>query len=316
MRQPFVTPQEVISLLFFPLFTSAISCDHIRVDGTKFNLDPLAGPHSVLASTAHYPRVINSNFTIDLCQPLKPKEMGENRCKVGTYVCGVQTEGDDKRVEGIIPIAGQYTGGSDMDVQYTRLKTSKSVKNGDLEGVTILMSGAKYDGRPQEAQIEMHCWTGDKDTERMGRRKEGGDDEENGGDEKEKPLPEPEWAEDGKGGRLRYISYGPLESNGAKDLLLVQWQTKYACENREEDPNEKPKGWGFFTWIFVIAFLAVASYLIFGSWLNYNRYGARGWDLLPHGDTIRDVPYILQDWGRKVADTVQGGGARGGYSAV
>ena len=63
-------------------------------------------------------------------------------------------------------------------------------------------------------------------------------------------------------------------------------------------------------------FLAAAAYLIFGSWLNYNRYGARGWDLLPHGDTIRDVPYILQDWGRKVVDTVQGGGSRGGYSAV
>ena len=64
------------------------------------------------------------------------------------------------------------------------------------------------------------------------------------------------------------------------------------------------------------AFLGTASYLIFGSWLNYNRYGARGWDLLPHGDTIRDVPYLLKDWGRRVVDTVQGGGARGGYSAV
>lgn len=63
-------------------------------------------------------------------------------------------------------------------------------------------------------------------------------------------------------------------------------------------------------------FLCVAAYLIFGSWLNYNRYGARGWDLLPHGDTIRDVPYIMQDWIRRVVSTLQGGGPRGGYSAV
>ena len=63
-------------------------------------------------------------------------------------------------------------------------------------------------------------------------------------------------------------------------------------------------------------FLGIASYLIFGSWLNYNRYGARGWDLLPHGDTIRDVPYLFKDWIRKVVSTVQGGGSRGGYSAV
>lgn len=59
----------------------------------------------------------------------------------------------------------------------------------------------------------------------------------------------------------------------------------------------------------------MAGYLVFGAWLNYNRYGARGWDLLPHGDTIRDIPYILKDWGRRVLGMVQGGG-RGGYSAV
>lgn len=64
------------------------------------------------------------------------------------------------------------------------------------------------------------------------------------------------------------------------------------------------------------AFLFIAAYLIFGSWLNYNRYGARGWDLLPHGDTIRDIPYIFQDWLRRVVNTLQGAGSRGGYSAV
>jgi autophagy-related protein 27 len=63
-------------------------------------------------------------------------------------------------------------------------------------------------------------------------------------------------------------------------------------------------------------FLGTAAYLIFGSWLNYNRYGARGWDLLPHGDTIRDIPYLLKDWTRRVLNTVQGSGSRGGYSAV
>lgn len=67
---------------------------------------------------------------------------------------------------------------------------------------------------------------------------------------------------------------------------------------------------------FPSVFLGTASYLVFGSWLNYNRYGARGWDLLPHGDTIRDIPYLLKDWARRVLNTVQGTGSRGGYSAV
>ena len=68
--------------------------------------------------------------------------------------------------------------------------------------------------------------------------------------------------------------------------------------------------------MFYSVFMGTAAYLIFGSWLNYNRYGARGWDLLPHGDTIRDIPYLLQDWTRGVVRLLQGGGSRGGYSAV
>lgn len=63
-------------------------------------------------------------------------------------------------------------------------------------------------------------------------------------------------------------------------------------------------------------FMGIAAYLIFGSWLNYNRYSARGWDVLPHSDTIQDLPYLFRDWMRRVINTIQGGGSRGGYSAV
>lgn len=63
-------------------------------------------------------------------------------------------------------------------------------------------------------------------------------------------------------------------------------------------------------------FLGVAAYLIFGSWLNYSQYGARGWDLLPHGDTLRDIPYAVKEYIRSVIGAIQGNGSRGGYSAV
>ncbi|KUI67821.1 Autophagy-related protein 27 [Cytospora mali] len=98
----------------------------------------------------------------------------------------------------------------------------------------------------------------------------------------------------------------------------LTWYTKYACEGLpdEEYPDNNSRHWGFFTWMVIIVFLTTASYIIFGSWLNYSRYGARGWDLLPHGDTIRDIPYLLKDWTRRVLNTVQGSGSRGGYSAV
>jgi len=59
-------------------------------------------------------------------------------------------------------------------------------------------------------------------------------------------------------------------------------------------------------------FLAIAAYVIFGSWLNYNRYGARGFDLVPHADSIRDIPYVVKDFMRRMGS----GGSRGGYAAV
>lgn len=62
--------------------------------------------------------------------------------------------------------------------------------------------------------------------------------------------------------------------------------------------------------------MSTAAYLIMGSWVNYNRYGSRGWEALPHSDTIRDLPYLMKDWGRSVFSTVQDTGTRGGYSAV
>ena len=70
------------------------------------------------------------------------------------------------------------------------------------------------------------------------------------------------------------------------------------------------------TKVFYSVFMGVAAYLIFGSWLNYNKYSARGWDLVPHSETIRDIPYLLRDWIRRVVNTIQGGGSRGGYSVL
>ncbi|KAI1777561.1 autophagy-related protein 27 [Hypoxylon cercidicola] len=117
---------------------------------------------------------------------------------------------------------------------------------------------------------------------------------------------------------LIFNSYEPMDADSNIDVLRLTWLSKYACEKRDDEgSDEKPSThWGFFTWLVILVFIGTAAYLIFGSWLNYNRYGARGWDLLPHGDTIRDIPYLLKDWTRRVLNTVQGSGSRGGYSAV
>lgn len=237
-------------------------------------------------------------------------------------VCAVEhiINGDQDTVSEVIPIAGDLKNHAmgDLDAQFERIKSSASHSDTDKEGVRIIMNGGEYNKRKQRAIVEFICnkdLIGDEGT-RAGqgkpavRRTEEEDDNQGDG-KKEDGDKGDENSDDTFTSALTFTSYGP-DADDKIDILRLQWQTKFACE----DAEQVPKGWGFFTWFIILAFLGTAAYLVFGSWLNYNRYGARGWDLLPHGDTIRDVPYLLRDWSRRVINTVQGSGSRGGYSAV
>lgn len=54
-----------------------LECNHVRVDGKKFDLSPLGGPHSILVQdTEPHPAKYNTTWTIDVCQALKkPKSI-------------------------------------------------------------------------------------------------------------------------------------------------------------------------------------------------------------------------------------------------
>lgn len=219
---------------------------------------------------------------------------------------------DDKKdfISDAFPIAGELRdqGGGYSDAKWTRLKTSKLDTDAGKEGVRLEIKGGfrTVDGskKKQKAFVEFICdksLVGDENL---------WDPEDKYGDgntkREEKASGEPS---------LQFVDYD--KSGKDEDVLTLLWKTKYACEEtKKEEDAEKKSHWGFFTWFIIIAFLSTATYLIFGSWLNYNRYGARGWDLLPHGDTIRDVPYLLKDWMRRVLNTLSGPGTRGGYAAV
>ncbi|PGH12029.1 hypothetical protein AJ79_04538 [Helicocarpus griseus UAMH5409] len=328
-------PQQASSLPLFillPALSSAINldCNRIVVDGKAWTLSSLAGPHSVYNVVDHPPTSINTTYTLDICKPLKHTE-----CPSGTMICGVQRSSGEDKILGAIPIAGNFVAGSGrmLNPKVTRLKSTDS----QTEGLRIELHGGKYpfNGKDykQAAVIEMKCdrertglegdWAakktkrddndgsddGGKDGGKDGNDDGNGDGNGDGSDDDkkgDKPADETR--------SLRFKSYGQVDE---LFILRLDWLTKYACEDFEDGEGGKSGNhWGFFTWLIVILFLCTAAYLIFGSWLNYNRYGARGWDLLPHGDTIRDIPYILKDWGRKVVNTVQGPGSRGGYSAV
>ncbi|KAL9604909.1 MAG: hypothetical protein Q9179_001675 [Wetmoreana sp. 5 TL-2023] len=342
------TVLEPCILLLLPSLASAVNldCSQIRADKQSFDVSALGTPISVMTSedNSPSPTMTNTTFTIDICKPLKkakgiPKEedcpngsrdlYAESMC----IVCGIErvvnTFENRTSFRAAIPIAGQYTlhGGTELDPSITRLKTSSSASDREKEGFRLELHGQKYpakNGRRQKAVIEFLCLDKAEERDLTAMREEGEEDEVIGAlkeeaeddDGEEDHSATGETADDGHGGTLKYLDYAVV---GDDKVLSLEWRTKYACEDAKGGDDSKTKSsghWGFFTWFIIIIFLATAAYLIFGSWLNYNRYSARGWDLIPHSETIRDIPYIFKDWMRRVVNTLQGGGSRGGYSAV
>ncbi|PUU83648.1 autophagy-related protein 27 [Tuber borchii] len=294
------------------------------VNGIKWDLKELQGPYSVSRIEDSPPTITNTTWTINPCGPIRKskEEDPKKQCPSGTQVCGIERVTDDSgtKIHKIIPISGDIHG-KHGDVTPTRLKASDSHADSEKEGVRVVLTGGSYEGRSQKAVVEFICDPNKTGLEGLKKEEEGKEkrkreEKKEEGDDKEPERKDPKEGESPEEQSLKLISYGT--SDAGEDVLRLEWRTKYACESLEKDPGaDQGNHWGFFTWFIIILFLGVAAYLIFGSWLNHNRYGARGWDLLPHSDTIRDLPYLLKDWARRVLGTLQGrGGGRSGYSAV
>ena len=144
--------------------------------------------------------------------------------------------------------------GGSLDPKLTRLKTSNSHRDSQLEGVRIEMGGGKFEQRKQGAIVEFLC-PKEGATERRRRRKEKDDDDDDDekDDDKENTGKAGEEVDDGKGGKLKFVSYGPRSETSPDNVLRLTWITKYACEESASKPGEKTSThWGFFTWIFVM----------------------------------------------------------------
>ena len=65
------TPLSSVILLI-PSLAIAISldCTDVRVDGVSFNFKPLGGPHSLYRIKEQHNGIINTTFTLDICQAL------------------------------------------------------------------------------------------------------------------------------------------------------------------------------------------------------------------------------------------------------
>ncbi|KAH8156908.1 hypothetical protein CIB48_g11341 [Xylaria polymorpha] len=309
---PYADAALVISLLLAPLpVATMFNCDQVVSDGQQFNLKALGGPHSVVTS-----KVIG-----DLCAIERLIKPGET----------VDT------IEGVTPLAGelQNHGGAALDPKVSQLSKvdPESGREGLRQTVIDFVCNKDLDGTEGEYDSEdKYVARAEDDKSRDNENGDEGndnDDNDNDNDNDEDDDAPPKEVQLGleKNPSLIFDRYGPSDSDTNLDVLHLTWSSKHVCQSKKDDGSggsgdedgdvKKPSShWGAFTWIVILVFLGTAAYLIFGSWLNFTRYGARGWDLLPHGDTIRDIPYLLKDWARRVLNTVQGSGSRGGYSAV
>ncbi|KAH6680143.1 autophagy protein-like protein Atg27 [Halenospora varia] len=312
----------LLATLLFPLLSSAISidCTTILVDKVGFDLSPLGGPRSVINRVDNGPSWLNTTYTIDVCRPLKKAKNTPSSasCPKDTRVCAIERmtekETNSNNLVTTWPVAGELkeSGGGHMDPKWTRLKGSSSPEDAEKEGIRLEMYGG-FKGtnkKKQKAIVDFIC---DKKKTGLENLYEPDDKYDDSKEKREEDKKEGSEADDDKTPSLQFIKY---DETTDLDTLRLRWYTKDACEDAKSEKDAQGGHWGFFTWFVIIAFLSTAAYLIFGSWLNYNRYGARGWDLLPHGDAIRDVPYLVKDWTRRVVNSVQGGGSRGGYAAV
>lgn len=181
-------------------------------------------------------------------------------------VCGIQrlvnNYENSTSFEAAIPVAGQYTlhGGTELDPEITRFKTSSSPSDREKEGFRLELHGQKFpDGKSgvkHKAVIEFLC--ADKAEEKgerdlihfVERRKEEKEEDDDG--EEEDHSASGEIADDGHGGTLKFTDFDIVDDT---KVLSLEWRTKYACENSKgggDSPDSRNSHWGFFTWLIIM----------------------------------------------------------------
>ena len=263
-------------ILLIPSLAIAISlnCKDVRVDGVSFNFKPLGGPHSLYRIKEHSTGIINTTFTLDICQALgKQKGVPEGEeCPNGSNgrlvflfkvlplsstkinlhgsstVCAIERlENTFENVTTIIdtvPIAGEFlqSTGEALDPRWTRLKSSASHADKEKEGVRLEMHGGKdSDGQKQKAIVEFLCDGSANDDRRRHLLVAEEEEDEGNGKDGEK---EGEEVDDEHGGKLKFLSWDVEE--GTK-VLRLEWTTKYGCENVKDDKTRSSdRRWGEF----------------------------------------------------------------------
>ncbi|CDO72491.1 hypothetical protein BN946_scf184980.g32 [Trametes cinnabarina] len=268
--------------------TKPFDC-RITVDDLQYDLESLAGEHSVSRELSVPPSKIEDKVTFNLCADLERKSdvPTEDQCPEGTRACLVRTnrkEGHSDRVFSVIPLANS----SASAVTPTRLSSPK--------GIELTFAGSPYpsvvnaDPIPQYFHLELLCSTEISNINFTSY------------DGKDLNL---EWSAPAGCGFS-----GPSDDDSEKPDKGDDGDSGSGGDKHESVGS----GLGYF---FLLFFLAFVAYFALGAYYNYTTYGATGADLIPHRDFWREVPYMLRDVVSHLCSAIRPRQAsRGGYIAV
>ncbi|KIJ49493.1 hypothetical protein M422DRAFT_27858 [Sphaerobolus stellatus SS14] len=261
----------------------------VDVGGAEYDFKSLAKEHTVSRTEESPPTTNIWDLRFNVCQAVSKKEgvSDDDQCPSGTRACltiNNKKKGSDDRIVSVIPIA-----------QDDALKPD-IIPVSDPDGLSVTLHGSSYpdsSGKPQSLNITLLC-----------SRNEDMD-----------PT---------------FTKYDTVTG-----VLSIEWKNIAGCLNRSGDDKDGDKNKGGdegegeeggdkeshgsgIGWFFLLLLLAFVAYFALGAYHNYNSYGATGWDLVPHRDFWREVPYLIRDFGEHLCSTLRPGRqtSRRGYMAV
>ncbi|GAA5828680.1 hypothetical protein JCM3766R1_003786 [Sporobolomyces carnicolor] len=255
----------------------------LSIDSNQFDLNPLAGVHKFEEQTNTPPTVTKTKYELSICASLPPASDGvpqSDVCPDGTRACMTtytSREGLEDRLLSVVPLAGQLEGQKDMTVEAIRIEAVDPATEWILE-----ITGGRYNDLDQLVRIDMKCDENAKET-----------------------APKVK------------------EYHSKQGVLDLEWTTSAACPvSKDSPPPERggddngdsegsdSGGLGFFGWFFTLIVIGLIAYFGLGAYHNYTTYGATGWDMVPHRDMWRDLPWVVSDLFKPR------GGSRAGYSSL
>jgi len=253
---------------------------NVKINDYHFDLSPLEEKDSKVEhvlSTHPGPGVKKQEFTFNFCRKIKRIEQEPDyyQCKDGTFFCERSILTDHPASKEPIVVEINHIGGDDDDP--LQLTASADADPQDESKANKLTINMW--NKNYKAMVTLECSNTDDDP--------------------------------------TYVM-----GSHEKKVAELNWKTKTACGQKGDiepppvsEPDKTSDGTSRWSTFFIIFFLGFGLYIGLGALYNSRTYHARGWDLLPHSDFWRELPYLIKDFVMAVYNSISSR-RHGGYMSV